>query len=294
MCVGKSQDEHSAGIAHEFCVFRHSQHAIVTKYRDGGPKDPRKSLLDYSVDKYGEQLVDDIRTLVRILVLYIPLPLFWTLYDQRGSRWTLQADKMDGRVGSYTILPEQILLCNPLFVILLIPLFEFVLNPLLAKIGLRRPLQRMTIGMALAATAFIFAALVQFRIEASPGVKTVHILWQVPQYLTLTTGEIMFSPVGLGFSYQQAPKSMKSVVSALWTLTTALGNAITILLISVLTSFKYQSYEFLLFSGLLFVDMLIFIALAYNYKDRTQQEQHHIEQSTSTADTPSHTMKTRL
>lgn len=252
--------------------FYRLQHAIVTKFRHGRTN-PRENLLDYSIDKYGEQLVDDIRTLMRILVLYIPLPLFWTLYDQRGSRWALQADKMDGRIGSYTIIPEQISLANPLFVILLIPLFEFVLHPLLGKIGLRRPLQRMTVGMVLAATAFILAAVVQFQIEASPGEKKVHILWQVPQYFVLTTGEILFSPVGLGFSYQQAPKSMKSVVSALWTLTTALGNLITLILASVLTNFKYQSYEFLLFSGLLFVDMFIFIALAYNYKDKTQQQQ---------------------
>lgn len=249
-----------------------SQHAIVTKFRDGHPN-PQKDLLDYSIEKYGEPLVDDIRTLMRILVLYIPLPMFWTLYDQRGSRWAIQANKMDGHIGNFIIQPEQISLANPLFVILLIPLFEFVLHPLLGKIGLRRPLQRMTVGMFLAATAFVLAALVQFKIEASPGEKTVHILWQVPQYLVLTTGEILFSPVGLGFSYQQAPKSMKSVVSALWTLTTALGNLITLVLTSVLTNFKYQSYEFLLFSGLLLFDMLIFIALAYNYKDKTQQQQ---------------------
>lgn len=109
---------------------------------------------------------------------------------------------MDGRIGNFKIQPEQISLANPLFVILLIPLFEFILHPLLAKIGLRRPLQRMTVGMFLAATAFILAALVQLNIEAS-GEKEVHILWQVPQYFVLTTGEILFSPVGLGFSYQQ-------------------------------------------------------------------------------------------
>lgn len=194
------------------------------------------------------------------------------LFRKRASRWQLQADSMDGRIGSYTILPEQISLANPLFVILLIPTFEFVMYPLLSKIGIRRPLQRMTLGMCLAAISFILAALVQFKIERTPNEKTVHILLQVPQYFVLTTSEILFSPTGLGFSYQQAPQSMKSVVSALWTLTNALGNLITIILVSALTSFKYQSYEFLLFSGLLFADMLIFILLAYNYKDRQQQQ----------------------
>lgn len=51
---------------------------------------PRNNLLDYSIEKYGTELVGDIRRLGRILVLYLPLPLFWTLYDQKGSRWTIQ------------------------------------------------------------------------------------------------------------------------------------------------------------------------------------------------------------
>lgn len=55
---------------------------------------PRKNLLDYSIDKYGTELVGDIRRLGRILVLYLPLPLFWTLYDQKGSRWTIQVSAL--------------------------------------------------------------------------------------------------------------------------------------------------------------------------------------------------------
>lgn len=65
------------------------QNAITTKMRERRTN-PRKNLLDYSVDKYGAELVGDIRRLSRILVLYLPLPLFWTLYDQKGSRWTIQ------------------------------------------------------------------------------------------------------------------------------------------------------------------------------------------------------------
>ena len=46
------------------------------------------------------KLVRDIKYVLRILILYIPLPLFWTLFDQQGSRWTLQAVRMDGYVVS--------------------------------------------------------------------------------------------------------------------------------------------------------------------------------------------------
>jgi len=39
----------------------------------------------------------------------------------------------------------------------------------------------------------------------------VSILWQFPQVLVMTIGEILFSVTGLEFSYSQAAPSMKSV-----------------------------------------------------------------------------------
>lgn len=41
-------------------------------------------------------------------MLYAPMPIFWALFDQTGSRWTFQADKMNGDIGFYTIKPDQI------------------------------------------------------------------------------------------------------------------------------------------------------------------------------------------
>ena len=46
------------------------------------------------------ELIEDIKVLFHVLFIYLPLPLFWALFDQQGSRWTLQAEHMDGRVVS--------------------------------------------------------------------------------------------------------------------------------------------------------------------------------------------------
>lgn len=63
--------------------------------------------LDRSEQKYGSKLVNDIKALLKVLVIYIPIPVFWALYDQQGSGWTFQAVRMDGNLGFYTILPDQ-------------------------------------------------------------------------------------------------------------------------------------------------------------------------------------------
>lgn len=207
---------------------------------------------------------------MRIVILYLPLPIFWSLYDQKGSRWTFQATKMNGDIGFYTIKPDQIQMLNPFLLFIFIPTFETIIYPLLSKIGIRRPLQKMVIGGLFAAFSFLLSAFVQFKIESSP-VKSVNMLWLLPQYTAISVAEIMFSVTGIAFSYEQAPKKMKSVVMAFWLLNISFGN---IILISIAKSklFHSRAHEFLLFSGLMFVDMLIFGFLASNFKNRSQTE----------------------
>ena len=66
-----------------------------------------KHWMDVSKDEYGEELVEDVKSLLGVLLLYIPVPIWWALFDQTGSRWTFQATRMDGSIGATTIKPDQ-------------------------------------------------------------------------------------------------------------------------------------------------------------------------------------------
>jgi hypothetical protein len=69
------------------------QNAISNRIRGRLPSAGRPAhWLDYARDRYGDQLVEDVKVLLRILVLYMPLPVFWALFDQQSSRWTLQGE----------------------------------------------------------------------------------------------------------------------------------------------------------------------------------------------------------
>ncbi|XP_037039378.1 peptide transporter family 1-like [Bradysia coprophila] len=247
-------------------VFLCIWNAFLTKFRDGHAK-PCKNLLDYSIDKYGHQLVEDTRILLRIFALYVPLPFFWALYDQQTSRWILQASKMNGDIGFFVVLPDQVPLLPPLLLLVFIPLFDTAIYPLLSKIGIRRPLQRMVLGGLASALAFLCSALVQFQIDRSPE-KTVTMLWLVPQYVSLTVAEVMLAITGYSFSYEQAPTNMKSVVQAIWLSTRAFGDLILIFITGA-TFFQSLAYEFLMLSVIMAVDMIVFTGLAYNYKSNS-------------------------
>lgn len=126
---------------------------------------PRQHWLDYAEEKYGRKLVRETKILLKILVLYVPLPLFWALFDQQGSRWTVQATRMSGDTGFYNIKPDQMQTINPFLILLFIPLYDSVFYPLLAKIGITRPLQKLTAGGMLAAISFGISGFVELELE---------------------------------------------------------------------------------------------------------------------------------
>lgn len=76
---------------------------------------------------------------------------------------------MNGRIDflNWTMKPDQIQVVNPLFVLLFIPFFETIVYSIIAKIGIRKPLQKITLGGFLAAFAFILSAVVQNKIVVS-------------------------------------------------------------------------------------------------------------------------------
>ncbi|GAV02681.1 hypothetical protein RvY_13217 [Ramazzottius varieornatus] len=132
--------------------------------------------LDSAADKYDIAFINDVKQLLRVLVMFLPIPMFWALFDQQGSRWTLQANKMDGRVtDTYFFQPDQVQIFNPVLILILIPFFEWVFYPLLGKMKIPfRLLARMVVGMILAGAAFVIAGFVQIALDKTlPGVVPI-------------------------------------------------------------------------------------------------------------------------
>ncbi|XP_055843113.1 peptide transporter family 1 isoform X2 [Episyrphus balteatus] len=128
---------------------------------------PKEHWLDHAEKKYDKQLIADVKVLLRVLLLYVPLPIFWALFDQQGSRWTFQATRMNGDMGGFTIKPDQMQMLNPLLILIFIPLYDVAFYPLLNLVGIRRPLQKLTAGGILAGIAFTISGLVELKLETT-------------------------------------------------------------------------------------------------------------------------------
>ena len=44
--------------------------------------------MDYAEGKYDKTLIEDVKTLLRVLVIFIPIPAFWALFDQTVINFT--------------------------------------------------------------------------------------------------------------------------------------------------------------------------------------------------------------
>ncbi|XP_009585107.1 PREDICTED: solute carrier family 15 member 1, partial [Fulmarus glacialis] len=141
--------------------------AIKNRFRHRSKEFPkREHWLDWASEKYDKRLIAQTKVVLKVLFLYIPLPMFWALFDQQGSRWTLQATTMDGNFGAIQIQPDQMQTVNPILIIVMVPVVDAVIYPLIKKCKIDfTPLRKITVGMFLASLAFVAAALLQVQID---------------------------------------------------------------------------------------------------------------------------------
>lgn len=208
---------------------------------------------------------DGVRALINLAPLFlIFVPMFWAIFDQTGSAWVIQADRMNRDFLGISWLPSQIQAVNPFLILIGIPFFTYVVYPTMGKFFEPRPLRKIGIGLFLTAVAFGISAMIELGIEANsataaaaiwaeaglsgavPSLEEViraaraagvteealqvhladmpNVGWQFLAYIVLTSAEIMVSIVCLEFAYTQAPPKMKSFIMGVFFLGVSLGN----------------------------------------------------------------------
>ena len=186
---------------------------------------------------------EGLKKVGKLCSVFLFIPVFWALFDQTASSWVFQAIDMDREIFGISILPSQVQAANPFLILLLIPIFTYVIYPAVNRVWPLTPLRKIGVGLFITVAAFGLSALIQEWIDAG---QRPNIAWQLLAYLLLTSAEIMVSIVCLEFAYTQAPKSMKSMIMSIFLLTVALGNGITALVnlyIQTPTPLKKESTE---------------------------------------------------
>jgi POT family proton-dependent oligopeptide transporter len=219
------------------------------------------------------QKQEDRVVILRIVTIFAPILVFWSLFDQQNTTWVHQGEVMKAMdFGSFQVGAESMRAANPIFVMLLIPFLQMVIYPLCERLGLRpTALRRMGVGMVLAALSFGLAAFLDVRATAAAAAGTpLNIAWQLPQFLVLTAGEVLLSATGLEFAFAQAPKALKSTILSLWLMTVALGNLLTGTMKGIQPAWigGHIHRELLFYAVLMLVVAGVFAAIARNFKEQ--------------------------
>jgi len=162
-----------------------------------------------------------------IVIMMLFNIFFWAGFEQAGSSISLYTDRfIDRTIGDWTIPTSWFQSVNPLFIVLLGPLFTMLWTFTSRKNKEPNSIVKMGLGMILLGLGFflmIGAALQRGGDIADQAVKA-NVMWLVGTYLIHTMGELCLSPVGLSLVTKLAPLRLGSLMMGVWFLSSFIAN----------------------------------------------------------------------
>ncbi|MFC9033870.1 peptide MFS transporter [Streptomyces arboris] len=158
------------------------------------------------------------------LRVFVPSVLFWAMFGQLGSVFSLFArEHTDRTVAGFLVPASWFQSAHPLFLLLLAPLFAWLwLRAGVRRGGVRRGGGRkFAVGLGFAAAGFAVLAAGAWFADGSGG--PVSPLWLLVAFLWVACGELVFGPVGLSTTAETAPEGHRGRMMGLFYLGAALG-----------------------------------------------------------------------
>jgi POT family proton-dependent oligopeptide transporter len=160
----------------------------------------------------------DWQAIGALLLLFLPVSLFWATYEQQGNTIVLWAsDFTDRRVLGFDIPVTWFQALNPFMI--------FAFTPFIVRLwrwqGAREPstVAKMSIGLFLNAASW----LIMLAAARVAGAGHASWLWLFLYFVVLTVGELYISPTSLSLVTKVAPVSLLSMMMGVWLATSFVG-----------------------------------------------------------------------
>jgi proton-dependent oligopeptide transporter, POT family len=164
------------------------------------------------------------RSIIAILVLFIPVALFWGTYEQQGNTIALWADantdRTVGLFGSNAEIPTTWFQAfNPFMIFAFTPFVVALWTRQAARGSEPSTITKMSLGcFGVALSYCIMAAAAWYAGEGKAGWS-----WLFAYFVVVTIGELYLSPVGLSLVTKIAPVRMLSMMMGVWLATSFVG-----------------------------------------------------------------------
>ncbi len=163
------------------------------------------------------------RMIVFIFLFFFHM-IFWMLFEQAGGSLNILTDRY---VNLHGLEASQLQSLNPLYIILLAPVFSWIWSRL-SKVGKepRTPTKFLLGLLQMAAGYFIIVWGIRSVIGTADQGTLVPLIFLFGMYLFHTTGELSLSPVGLSVVTKLAPAKVVGFVMGAWFLSIAFAHKI--------------------------------------------------------------------
>jgi len=201
----------------------------------------------------------------RVLLIFI---VAYVCIGQSTNNFITQA----GQMQTNGLPNDLIWYLNPILVVLLLPVLQWLLSSVLGRHRIRfGPMARITIGCLFLGLSMAYVSILQKLIyKAGPcyefpnecsaadgGPNHISVWLQFPAYFLIAIAEILAITTGYKYAYDTAPESMKSLVQAMLLLTAGMG-AIVCLAISPTAKNPHLVVMYACIAGSMFVATVIF------------------------------------
>lgn len=170
---------------------------------------------------FAEEKREDGQRLWVVGILLLFTSLFWTFFELAGSAITLYtARNVDRTIFGEEMATSMFQSVNPVFIILLAPLFSFLWKFLAAK-GIEPPAPiKFAAGLFLLGCGFLV-----FKLGAgSATAGMVPVIYLILAYLLHTLGELCLSPVGLSLVTKLSPARIVGLIMGIWFLSSSIAH----------------------------------------------------------------------
>ena len=179
----------------------------------------------YYLYNYGKSITKEAFDKIKVIMfLFFYSTLFWAFFELAGSAITVytetNVDRTISWLDSTPLSSAQFMGVNPLYIILLVPVFNFIWKYL--KKNNLEPSAPMKFAIGTILLGLGFFAFPLGGMFAVDGM--VPLTFLLIAYLLHTLGELCLSPVGLSLVTKLAPKQIVGFVMGFWFLSSSLAH----------------------------------------------------------------------
>jgi len=233
---------------------------------------PNENVRDtQGVRKSEAQRAAERQTLLRIGGVFLAIAIFWLIYDQNADTWIYFAQShTDLRLwGTVGLTANQLQALNPVFIVALTPVFNWIWNTARRRRGGRAvpDTSKMLVGFAIVVGTSAIMAYAGWL----SGHAVISVWWVVLATFVMTLAELCISPVGLEFAYRQAAPGTKSIVTAAFWMMVFVGDTLGLTLAPFYENQLKPGAYFGVLALIMTVAAVAFVPIARKFRNDTRR-----------------------